>query len=73
MATKKIKLASILRYAVIGARYEAEQYLNMADTNLHVDNDKYLMFCDLSNKCADDMKTITTMYRNTPSGIEVSM
>jgi len=59
-----MKLKSILRYAVIGAKYEAEEHAEVANNFLHVDNERYLLHCDMENKCKKDLEKLVKMYRN---------
>lgn len=66
-----MKLSAILRYAVIGARYESEAYQNMSDIERH-DRVKAEHFNRISNRCGEDAVKLARIYAKlSESEIEV--
>ena len=56
-------LKKILRYAVIGAKAEAQEHDNMSEVYRYVDGDLCLMHQDLANKCLKEASTLLKLFK----------
>ena len=57
-----MKIGKILRYAVIGARYEAEKYCDMAIFHEEIDDVKSRYYQHMSDKTDEDVKELQKIF-----------